>query len=200
MFYLCSNLENILGLEQFDTKNIKVAYSMFAECRKLTELNLTNWNTENLTNILNMFSNCTKLSIISGIESWNTKNLNNISGTFAGTFALQDLDISKWKTDKITSINESFTNSYIKNLNISNWNLSNCTKMTGVFKNARALENLYLNNVNINIENLTDYNQLFYHMKSNVNIYVKNITIAEFIYKRLEENSVVAEYILWIRR
>lgn len=33
---------------------------MFAECRKLTELNLTNWNTENLTNILNMFSNCTK--------------------------------------------------------------------------------------------------------------------------------------------
>ena len=39
MFYLCSNLENILGLEQFDTKNIKVAYSMFAECRKLTELN-----------------------------------------------------------------------------------------------------------------------------------------------------------------
>ena len=71
-------------------------------------------------------------------------------------------------------------------------NLSNCTKMTGVFKNARALENLYLNNVNINIENLTDYDQLFYHMKSNVNIYVKNITIAEFIYKRLEENSVVA--------
>ena len=64
--------------------------------------------------------------------------------------------------------------------------------MTGVFKNARALENLYLNNVNINIENLTDYDQLFYHMKSNVNIYVKNITIAEFIYKRLEENSVVA--------
>ena len=192
MFYLCSNLENILGLEQFDTKNIKAAYSMFAECRKLTELNLTNWNTENLTNILNMFANCTKLSIIKGIESWDTKNLNNISGTFAGTFALQDLNISNWKTDKITSINESFTNSYIKNLNIGNWNLSNCTKMTGVFKNARALENLYLNNVNINLENLTDYNQLFFQMKANVNIYVKDVTIAEFIYKRLEENSVVA--------
>ena len=64
--------------------------------------------------------------------------------------------------------------------------------MTGVFKNARALENLYLNNVNINLENLTDYNQLFFQMKANVNIYVKDVTIAEFIYKRLEENSVVA--------
>lgn len=192
MFYLCSSLENIQGLEQFDTQNIKFMYSMFLECRKLTKLDLSNWNTAKLTNILNMFANCTKLSVIKGIEDWNTENLNNINGTFAGTFALQDLDISNWKTDKITSINESFTNSNIKNLNISNWNLSNCTKMTRVFKNDRALENLYLNNVDIKLENLTDYNQLFYQMKENVNIYVKNVTIAEFIYKRLEENSVVA--------
>lgn len=190
MFQFCYNLESIKGLENFDTKNIRVAYSMFAECRKLTELNLSNWNTKNLTSILNMFANCTNLSKIEGIGDWNTENLTKIDGAFAGTFALQNLDISNWKTDKITNINETFANSYIENLNISNWNLSNCTKLTGIFKSTITLKNIYLNNVEINVDNITDYNNLFYKMKDGVNIYVKDIKIAQFIYQRLEESSV----------
>ena len=68
--------------------------------------------------------------------------------------------------------------------------MSNCTKLTGIFKSTITLKNIYLNNVEINVDNITDYNNLFYKMKDGVNIYVKDIKIAQFIYQRLEESSV----------
>lgn len=190
MFEYCSSLENIEGISDFNTSNFKRVYSMFLYCSNLRELNVSKWNTSNIENMLNMFANCIKLEQIEGIENWDTSNVTNISGAFASTRSLKNLDLSNWNVENVTSMNETFNGSYVQNLNISNWNMSNCTKITRVFKNTLALENLYLNNVELNVDIITNYEQLFSGTKQNINIYVKNSEIAQFIYERLNENSI----------
>lgn len=190
MFSNCPKLETIDGINNFSTNNLKFAYGMFAKCSQLQKLDLSNWNTSNLENMLNMFSECLNLAEIVGIENWDTSNVKNLDAAFAQTRALTNLDISNWNVDNVTSMNETFNGSYVQDLNISNWNMSNCTKITGVFKNTIALENLYLNNVELNVDIITNYEQLFSGTKQNINIYVKNSEIAQFIYERLNENSI----------
>ncbi len=190
MFVNCSNLEIIDGINNFSTNNLKYTYGMFNRCYQLQKLNLSNWNTSKLKNMLNMFAGCFNLAEIVGIENWDTSNVKNLDAAFAQTRALTNLDVSNWNVDNVTSMNETFNGSYVQDLNISNWNMSNCTKITGVFKNTIALENLYLNNVELNVDIITNYEQLFSGTKQNINIYVKNSEIAQFIYERLNENSI----------
>lgn len=190
MFVNCSNLEIIDGINNFSTNNLKYTFGMFNRCYQLQKLNLSNWNTSKLKNMLNMFAECFNLAEIVGIENWDTSNVKNLDAAFAQTRALTNLDISNWNVDNVTSMNETFNGSYVQDLNISNWSMSNCTKITGVFKNTIALENLYLNNVELNVDIITNYEQLFSGTKQNINIYVKNSEIAQFIYERLNENSI----------
>lgn len=190
MFVNCSNLEIIDGLNNFSTNNLKYTFGMFNKCYQLQKLDLSNWNTSKLKNMLNMFAECFNLAEIVGIENWDTSNVKNLDAAFAQTRALTNLDISNWNVDNVTSMNETFNGSYVQDLNISNWSMSNCTKITGVFKNTIALENLYLNNVELNVDIITNYEQLFSGTKQNINIYVKNSEIAQFIYERLNENSI----------
>ena len=51
---------------------------MFAECRSLTELDLSNFGYSNLKFVTEMFKGCVNLKDIKGIDTW---VLNNVKGS-----------------------------------------------------------------------------------------------------------------------
>ena len=63
MFANCSKLTNI-DLDDFDTSNVTEMSYMFLYCDSLTELDLSNFNTSNVTGVLQMFYGTPNLTVI----------------------------------------------------------------------------------------------------------------------------------------
>ena len=82
-FFNCRNLTEIEGLEYLNTEDVENMSLMFAGCKNLTSLNLTNFNTQNVTNMKGMFGYydkdedkgyyCDKLETIFVGDGWTTK-------------------------------------------------------------------------------------------------------------------------------
>ena len=74
--YLChymTNLIDISGLSDLDTKDVTSMRSTFSACNNLTDLTaLKRWDTRNLIDVSCIFSRCTSLSDLTPLASWNT--------------------------------------------------------------------------------------------------------------------------------
>ena len=61
MFNGCQNLEEIKGINNFNTSNVIEMNCMFQKCNKLEILDLSKFNTTNVSNMENMFNGCDSL-------------------------------------------------------------------------------------------------------------------------------------------
>ena len=104
MFRKCSKLKNIIGIENLDVSKLENANNMFFCCKKLVELDLTNWNTMSLQNASYMFYNCSNLKIIKNIENWQLPNIKKVKRMFSKCTKL-DVDLSNWD---LTNIKDDF--------------------------------------------------------------------------------------------
>lgn len=99
----CLNLTTINGLINLNTENVTTMNSMFADCRKLTTLDLTHFNTSNVTSMWAMFNNCLSLTELD-LSSFNTENVNDTYAMFAGCSALTTIYVgSEWNTSKMSA-------------------------------------------------------------------------------------------------
>lgn len=74
-------------------------------------------------------------------------NMQNYSCMFVGTNHLKNLDLSDWDMSEATATTGMFMDSReLCNLNLSNWNLSKDKRLMSMFKNCQNLENLNLKN------------------------------------------------------
>ena len=64
MFGYNGNLQEIIGLNNFQTEYCRNMENMFKYCSKLTELDLSNFNISNLKNMTRMFSNLSNIATI----------------------------------------------------------------------------------------------------------------------------------------
>lgn len=104
-----AELTEITGLNQLDTSQATSMQNMFANCPKLTSLDLSSLNTSNVTDMDSMFANCTSLKQID-LHGLNTKKVNDMSSMFAGDSALTDINMSGLETPELTSIHSMFEN------------------------------------------------------------------------------------------
>lgn len=70
MFFNCEMLEEIVGIEKFNTENITSINCMFYQCKKLKKLDLSKWNVKKLINFDNTFFGCESLVSVGDIEHW----------------------------------------------------------------------------------------------------------------------------------
>ena len=94
------------------------------------------WNTSNVTNMSRMFDS--NLTMDVNLSGWNTGKVTNMSSMFApagygveSNFTGKGLD--NWNVTGVTTIAAMFqgvTNKTNLNVNLSGWNLCNCTNMT----------------------------------------------------------------------
>ena len=105
MFAYNDNLET-LNLSKFDTSNVISFYAMFFYCTKLTSIaGLNNWKTKSATNMYSMFAGCKNLESITGLDNWDTTAATNMSSMFASATSLQKLDLSSFDTRNATQDN-----------------------------------------------------------------------------------------------
>ena len=85
-FLYLEALHTIEGLKYLNTSQVTDMASMFANCEKLTTLDLTSFNPQKVTNMASMFAQCNQLQTILCNSTWQCKNSKDM---FQGCTALK---------------------------------------------------------------------------------------------------------------
>ena len=99
------NLGN-LDFSNFRTAKVKNFSNMFYGCTNLESITgLDQWETDSATDMSNMFSDCANLESITGLDQWENPLVTNMSSMFAYDPSLQKLDLSSFDTRKAAQDN-----------------------------------------------------------------------------------------------
>lgn len=105
------NLLEIIGLDFWDTKNVTNMKKMFQMCVNLTSINLSSFNTEKVTDMSLMFGGCAwdidirmKVKEIIGLENLQTPNLITMNQMFYECSFIKELNLLNFDTRKVTNM------------------------------------------------------------------------------------------------
>ena len=171
-FSNCSTLKTISGLEYLNTANVKNMSGMFADCQKLSSLDLSKFNTEKVTDMRGMFYGCQKLSSLD-LSKFNTEKVTNMSSMFEDCIELSSLDLSNFNTKEVKHMNSMFRGcSALTSLDLSNFNTEKVESMGNLFEGCSALTSLDLSN--FNTKKVRYMNSMFQACSALTTIYVSD--------------------------
>ena len=155
MFGWNRELVTIEGMTSPNFSNVTDFSEMFCECEKLQNIDFTvnNWVTDKATDLHSMFLKCNvDESILGDFTTWDTKNVTTISGIFAN---------NKWE-----------------NINISGWDLSNCTNVSYAFQDGLhvSTKSINLSGVSLNPDKIEASDYMFDRSKNVESITLTNCT------------------------
>ena len=152
MFKGLTNLTKITGLENLDTSAVKDMRYMFANCGKLTNLDLSSFDTANTSwGVEGMFQDCENLQTIKFSPKFTIANVNSMKFMFSGCSSLTALDLNKFKTSNVTNMIRVFEDcSSLTKLDLSSFDTSKVNDMMGMFTNCGNLKELNLSSFVIN--------------------------------------------------
>ena len=167
-----STLETISGLEYLNTANVMDMSDMFADCQKLSSLDLSKFNTEKVTDMRGMFYGCQKLSSLD-LSKFNTEKVTNMSSMFEDCIELSSLDLSNFNTKEVKHMNSMFRGcSALTSLDLSNFNTEKVESMGNLFEGCSALTSLDLSN--FNTKKVRYMNSMFQACSALTTIYVSD--------------------------
>lgn len=103
------------------------------------------------------FRGLTNLVKITGIEHFNTSQTTSMAGLFQGDLILDNLDLSSFKTEKVTNMNAMFDYSGIGDLNLSGMDTGKVIDMTNMFSDMPNIKKLNLSSFNTDkVTSMTD--------------------------------------------
>ena len=103
LFYSCSNLTSIEGLDNLDVSETTDLSGMFYYCESLTSLDLSSWDISSAETISSMFYHCSALESLD-VSTWDVSDVTTMSGVFGYCSSLEVLDLSSWDTSSATSM------------------------------------------------------------------------------------------------
>ena len=93
LFYNCSGVNSIIGLENWKTNNVELMENTFNSCTRITTLDLSNWNVSNVTAFSSMFYRALYLKTLN-LSGWNmSKATRYNSYVFNGCTSLNNLNM-----------------------------------------------------------------------------------------------------------
>ena len=150
------DLEEIKGIELFDTRNVTDMHYMFgyyggnyggADVHSgilFSELDLSSWNTSKVTNMERMFYDCSGLTNLD-LSSFDTSKVTSMYEMFYKCSGLTTLDLSSLDTSKVTTIQSMFFGCRgLTELDLSTLDTSNVTNMGSMFEGCSGLTTLDL--------------------------------------------------------
>ncbi|MCT6890057.1 MAG: BspA family leucine-rich repeat surface protein, partial [Lactobacillus sp.] len=169
-----SELTEITGLDQLDISEAYYSCEMFANCPKLTSLDLSSLNISKVVNMDSMFANCTSLKQIN-LHGFDTKKVEIMSGMFQYDSALTAIDLSGFDTANVTDMSTMFSGcSMLTNLDLSGFNTTNVTNMSRMFSECSNLKSLNLSG--FNTSNVEDMSAMFDHCSSLTSLSLESFT------------------------
>lgn len=162
MFAECTNLETVDGITNWDMssitntsfmfandkklknidlsgwQNVKIknAWAMFYECNSLTSAKLFKANSGTLADISQLFQNDINLTSVTGLDNWDTKSVRDMSLVFANNQSLKAVaGVEKWNTSSVKTMYGMFYNTQsLKTIaGIDKWNTSSVIDMSAMF-------------------------------------------------------------------
>lgn len=156
-----SNLEEIQGLEYFNTHNTTNMYSMFYGCTNLKKLNLNSFDTSNVTDMSYMFRECTSLQELN-VDHFDTSNVTNMDNMFRECTSLHKLNVDNFKTNAVTNMRSVFNSCMnLQELNLDNFDTRNVINMSYMFYDCTNLQSLKLDN--FNTSKVIEMQSMFYN-------------------------------------
>ena len=176
MFYGCTDLTEVNGLENLAGAPLTTVTNVFVDCSSLqTITGIENWDVSRCTDFTGMFARCYELVSVSDLSGWDTSNVTNVSAMFVGDTKLAGLDIRKCNLSGVTSynnfvpnvsslavyydayhFNESIRNQFPK----VNWVGCNEHDLSGI-TTPNTTFNLKINDANVSVT--SDNNGFFYY-------------------------------------
>lgn len=121
VFFECSCIETISGLDTWDVSDVKDFAGLFSQCNNLKNIDVSGWKLNKAYTLLAMFYGCKSLTKINGIDTWDFGNNKGIDmeNMFYNCKNLNDIgDIEYWK-DAVGKTDEMFYSCY--NLTPPSW-------------------------------------------------------------------------------
>ena len=152
-----------LNLNKFDTSNATTMKNMFSDCVCDT-LDVSSFNTNKVTDFSYMFAYNTRLINIIGISNF-TGNPSTISNMFYEANVIKNIDLNNLNVSNCTSFNYIFYNcKKLEILKINRWNTTNCTSIYDMFYSCDSLKSLDISH--FNVTKCTNFSQCFYNCHS----------------------------------
>lgn len=174
MFYRFGNLEPMsetcdlikISFDNFNTSNVTDMSSMFQECGRLTNIDVSVFDTSQVTDMNNMFYMCESLETLD-LNNFKNDKVTNTSYMFKNCFALTNLNLGNFNIGKIDDIKFMFDECYnLMNIKgLESFYINNVTDMTGIFYDCSKLSG----EITISNPNITTYSNMFYNCSTNPN-------------------------------
>ncbi|MEF3840571.1 BspA family leucine-rich repeat surface protein [Enterococcus faecalis] len=116
MFYGCSALQTVTGLENANFYNVSTMKLMFYNTSLLQSVPVETWTVGKVTDTSYMFAGSGITQ--AGGAPWKVTNMNNM---FWGTPNLKYVDTNLWRIDKLASAEGMFKGSSIGKIDLSTW-------------------------------------------------------------------------------
>ena len=127
---------------------IKNCYCMFAECDKITHIDLSSFNTQDVTDMGRMFFKCRNLVSVN-LSSFDTRKVENMGFMFCRCENLTIIDLSKFNTQKVTNMQLMFFKcEKLMKLDLSSFNTENTENMERMFADCEKLKKIELSSFN----------------------------------------------------
>lgn len=110
MFYNCSSLTAIEGIEDWNLGGSINTSQMFQNCRKLTSLDLRNWNiSSKCINFSQMFYGCSGLTSLD-LRNWDIRSVTTTNSMLMNCSALIHLNLGGWSGTSLTDTDNMLSN------------------------------------------------------------------------------------------
>ena len=147
MFADCKQLKQV-DMSNLDVSKATDMNSMFLFCEQLETVNLTGFKTRDVQDLSNMFFWCRNLKHLD-LSGFNTAKVTNMCGMFCGCESLTELDLSSFNTEQVTNMAHLFNScSSLTALDLSKFNTARVTNMDQMFPSCSSLTALDLSSFN----------------------------------------------------
>ena len=155
----CTNLTNIIGIEDFDVSNCQDLSGFFQLLTNITSLDLSKWDVSNVKKLYALFTGCVNLTNLN-ISNWNTSSVYDMTGVFYNCQNLTSIDLSKWDVSNVKIFDYLFCNCVrLTNIDMTGWDTSGALTMSFMFHNCNELE--YVDVSHFNTSNVIYLDHMF---------------------------------------
>ena len=108
-FYGMENLQSITGISYLNTNEVTNMVATFANCKKMTSLDVSHFNTSLVTEMDGMFDSCSRLTSLD-LSSFNTSKVTSMMRMFWNSSNLRTIYVGNgWSTAAVTNSLYMFT-------------------------------------------------------------------------------------------
>ncbi len=154
LFYNCTSLKEVKGIENLDVSNVTVLQSLFYGCSSLVSMDLSAWDTSSVTNASYLFANCTGLQDVQlHWDQTDTQNFITIQNMFQkceSLVSMEDSGVEDWVLPNVTEARSFFwqcTN--LQTVDLSKWNPQNIVNLPFFFFECHNLQSFSMEGWNV---------------------------------------------------